>query len=162
MEGRESGRPAPELLREHCQVFSRLGWAMLAYLAATFLLQTGVLTAALLAAPQLAASPLFQWLLAAPLSYGVGLLVFFLVIRAVPAPPAVPAQPLSPGMFLRVYVICLGATYLVNFLTLSLLQLVGELEDEFEIQITPTELIPANFNSAKAIWAMVQRLQQEC
>ena len=46
--------------------------------------------------------------------------------------------------------------------SLSLLQLVGELEDEFEIQITPTELIPANFNSAKAIWAMVQRLQQEC
>lgn len=45
--------------------------------------------------------------------------------------------------------------------SLSLLQLVTELEDTFEIQITPTELIPANFNSAKAIWAMVQRLQQE-
>ncbi len=27
--------------------------------------------------------------------------------------------------------------------------------------MTPTELIPANFNSAKAIWAMVQRLQHE-
>jgi len=45
--------------------------------------------------------------------------------------------------------------------SLSLLQLVTELEDTFEIQITPTELIPANFNSAKAIWAMVQRLQQD-
>lgn len=45
--------------------------------------------------------------------------------------------------------------------SLSLLQLVGELEDAFDIQITPTELIPANFNSAKAIWAMIQRLQQE-
>ena len=45
--------------------------------------------------------------------------------------------------------------------TLSLLQLVSELEDTFDIQVTPTELIPANFNSAKAIWAMVQRLQQE-
>ena len=45
--------------------------------------------------------------------------------------------------------------------SLSLLQLVTELEDNFEIQVTPTELIPANFNSAKAIWAMVQRLQQE-
>ena len=147
MEGRESGRPAPELLREHCQVFSRLGWAMLAYLAATFLLQTGVLTAALLAAPQLAASPLFQWLLAAPLSYGVGLLVFFLVIRAVPAPPAVPAQPLSPGMFLRVYVICLGATYLVNFLTLSLLQLVGLLRGApVENPVAQTAAYPAILN----------------
>ena len=45
--------------------------------------------------------------------------------------------------------------------SLSLLQLVSELEDTFDIQVTPTELIPANFNSAKAIWAMVQRLQQE-
>ena len=43
----------------------------------------------------------------------------------------------------------------------SLLQLVSELEDTFDIQVTPTELIPANFNSARAIWAMVQRLQQE-
>ena len=45
--------------------------------------------------------------------------------------------------------------------SLSLLQLVSELEDTFDNQVTPTELIPANFNSAKAIWAMVQRLQQE-
>ena len=45
--------------------------------------------------------------------------------------------------------------------SLSLLQLVSELEDNFDIQGTPTELIPANFNSAKAIWAMVQRLQQD-
>lgn len=45
--------------------------------------------------------------------------------------------------------------------SLSLLQLVTELEDNFEIQITPNELVPANFNSAEAIWAMVQRLQQE-
>ena len=45
--------------------------------------------------------------------------------------------------------------------SLSLLQLVSELEDNFDIQVTPTELIPANFNSAKAIWNMVQRLQQE-
>lgn len=45
--------------------------------------------------------------------------------------------------------------------SLSLLQLVTELEDNFEIQITPNELISANFNSAEAIWAMVQRLQQE-
>lgn len=45
--------------------------------------------------------------------------------------------------------------------SLSLLQLVSELEDNFDIQMTPTELIPANFNSAKAIWAMVQRLQQD-
>lgn len=45
--------------------------------------------------------------------------------------------------------------------SLSLLQLVTELEDHFDVQVTPTDLIPENFNSAKAIWAMVQRLQQD-
>ena len=39
--------------------------------------------------------------------------------------------------------------------------IVGELEDEFDISITPAEIIPENFNSAAALWAMVQRLQNE-
>ena len=44
--------------------------------------------------------------------------------------------------------------------SLSLLTLVSELEDAFGIEITPTDLIPANFNSAAAMWEMVQRLQE--
>ena len=44
--------------------------------------------------------------------------------------------------------------------SLSLLSLVSELEDTFDITITPAELIPANFNSAEAMWAMIQRLQE--
>lgn len=43
----------------------------------------------------------------------------------------------------------------------AILSIVGELEDEFDISITPAEIIPENFNSAKALWAMVQRLQNE-
>lgn len=43
--------------------------------------------------------------------------------------------------------------------SMSVLELVSTLEDEFNIEITPTELVPANFNSAQAMWAMVQRLQ---
>ena len=39
--------------------------------------------------------------------------------------------------------------------------LVSELEDEFDIEITPNYLIPENFNSAKAIYALVQKLQDE-
>ena len=37
----------------------------------------------------------------------------------------------------------------------------GELEDQFEISVSPADIIPENFNSAQAIWAMVQRLQGE-
>ena len=48
--------------------------------------------------------------------------------------------------------------YLDSF---ALLSLVSELEEEFGVRVTPVDLIPSNFNSAKAIWEMVQRLQNQ-
>ncbi len=41
----------------------------------------------------------------------------------------------------------------------DILSIVSELEDAFDIRITPAEIIPKNFNSAAAIYEMVQRLQ---
>lgn len=43
----------------------------------------------------------------------------------------------------------------------AILSIVGELEDEFDISVTPAEIIPDNFNSARALWKMVKRLQEE-
>ena len=43
----------------------------------------------------------------------------------------------------------------------SILTIVGELEEEFGVAVTPAEIIPENFNSAKALWAMVQRLLED-
>lgn len=43
----------------------------------------------------------------------------------------------------------------------AILSIVAELEDAFEISITPVDIIPENFNSAQALWDMVQRLQKE-
>ncbi len=43
----------------------------------------------------------------------------------------------------------------------SILSLVSELEDAFDIEITPVYLVPENFNSAAALWNMVQKLQEE-
>ena len=43
----------------------------------------------------------------------------------------------------------------------AILSIVSELQDEFEITITPSQVIPENFNSAKALWAMVQRLKED-
>lgn len=39
----------------------------------------------------------------------------------------------------------------------AILSIVGELEDEFDVSVTPADIIPENFNSAQALWAMVQR-----
>lgn len=43
----------------------------------------------------------------------------------------------------------------------SILSLIPELEEAFEIEITPGEMIPANFNSADAIWNMINRLKED-
>ncbi|MCI6698056.1 MAG: acyl carrier protein [Lachnospiraceae bacterium] len=43
--------------------------------------------------------------------------------------------------------------------SMQVLELVSTLEDEFDIEVTPTELVPANFNSADSMWKMIGRLQ---
>ena len=45
--------------------------------------------------------------------------------------------------------------------SLSIISLITELEDRFDITIPAVEIVPANFNSADAIWALVQRRQEE-
>lgn len=41
----------------------------------------------------------------------------------------------------------------------AILETVAEINDAFDVEITAPEIIPENFNSAKALWAMIQRLQ---
>ena len=45
--------------------------------------------------------------------------------------------------------------------SLDVIQLIGALNDEFDISIPATEIIPDNFNSVDAICAMVKRLEDE-
>ena len=45
--------------------------------------------------------------------------------------------------------------------SLSILSLIAELEDEFDVVIPTVEIIPNNFNSAAAMWKMINRLQEE-
>lgn len=43
----------------------------------------------------------------------------------------------------------------------SIISLVSELEDAFDISIEAAEMTVENFNSAESLWKMVQRLQEE-
>ena len=45
--------------------------------------------------------------------------------------------------------------------SLDIIQLIGALNDEFDISIPATEIIPQNFNSVDAMVAMVERLADE-
>ena len=58
-------------------------------------------------------------------------------------------------MWIMKYVILL----LMMEYSAHLISLVGELNDAFDIDITPVDIVPENFNSAEAMWEMIQRLQ---
>lgn len=45
--------------------------------------------------------------------------------------------------------------------SLSLIALIAELEEEYDIIIPAVEIIPDNFNSAEKLWTMIVRLQRE-
>lgn len=41
----------------------------------------------------------------------------------------------------------------------DIVQLVQQLNEAFDIEITPKDIVPENFNSAESLWNMVQELQ---
>ena len=43
----------------------------------------------------------------------------------------------------------------------DIVSIISEVSDSFDVAIPAEEIIPENFNSAEALWAMVQRLQEE-
>ena len=45
--------------------------------------------------------------------------------------------------------------------SLTILALVSEIEEEFDVEIPTVEIIPDNFNSAKKIWELIERLKEE-
>lgn len=43
----------------------------------------------------------------------------------------------------------------------DIISLVSEIDDEYDVQIPAEALVPENFNSAKAIFALIQKLQED-
>ena len=41
----------------------------------------------------------------------------------------------------------------------DIIQIISVLDDEYDLSIPASEIIPANFNSAKALYDMIQRLK---
>ena len=44
--------------------------------------------------------------------------------------------------------------------SLNIMEIVVEICDEFDVELSPADIIPANFNSAKAIYAMIEKLKK--
>lgn len=47
------------------------------------------------------------------------------------------------------------------FDSFDIVTLVAEINSEFDVAVPAEELIPDNFNSAEAIWELIQRLDEE-
>ena len=45
--------------------------------------------------------------------------------------------------------------------SLTIVMLVGDLQDAFDIEISPLDIVPENFQSADAIYAMITRSHNE-
>ena len=43
--------------------------------------------------------------------------------------------------------------------SLDIMEIVAEISDAFGITLSPADIVPENFNSAQALWAMIARLQ---
>ena len=117
-------------LRGHRERFSRLGWALVAQMAAMLAVQTALLLAAQALAPVLVRSGVFLWLVSVLSAYGAGVPAAWLVLRGTEEAPPQPGAPLGPGRFFRSYLAGLGLMYLVNLATLALMGLVGLLRGQ--------------------------------
>ena len=49
----------------------------------------------------------------------------------------------------------------LGFMSFDFMSMLGEIEDTFDVEVSPAELIPANFNSAKSLWEMICRLKED-
>ena len=43
----------------------------------------------------------------------------------------------------------------------EILSIISEISETFGIKLSPAEIIPENFNSADALWKMIQRLKDK-
>ena len=45
--------------------------------------------------------------------------------------------------------------------SLNIMEIVAKICDAFDIEISPADIVPANFSSADAMWQMIQRIRKQ-
>lgn len=45
--------------------------------------------------------------------------------------------------------------------SLDIVSLISEISETFDVAITAKDIVPENFNSAQALWALIQTLEEE-
>lgn len=101
---------------------SRLGLCFLAFVLVTQTVQLLLSVLLLYCFPQFAAKPAATWLMSYLPLYGIGLPVLLLLFKTIPAEhTAVPSsEKLSIPKLFQYFLLCLGATYIFNFISLAI------------------------------------------
>ena len=47
------------------------------------------------------------------------------------------------------------------FDSFDIISLVAKIDEEFDVKVKPAHLLPENFDSAEAIWALIEKLEEE-
>lgn len=67
-------------------------------------------------------------------------------------------EDLNPGVDYENITDLIDGRYLDS---LTILSLISEIEEEFDVEIPTVEIIPANFNSVEKIYELIEKLQEE-
>lgn len=67
-------------------------------------------------------------------------------------------EEIKPGMDFEVEENLIEEEILDSF---DIVNLVAKIDQEFDVQITPADLLPENFKSAETIYALIEKLQEE-
>ena len=67
-------------------------------------------------------------------------------------------QDLHPEVDFETYTTLVDSKILDSF---DIVSLISEINEEFDVVISADQIIPENFNSAKALWNLVERLMDE-
>lgn len=65
-------------------------------------------------------------------------------------------EEIKPTVDFRTCTALIDDGYLDSF---DILSIVSELNDAFEVEISPVDIVPENFNSADSLWKMIERLR---
>lgn len=110
-------------LRPHCQRMSRIGWALLSYMAAALVLQLAAVPVLQLV-PRLLEQPLFSWGFSLVVSYGVCFPLFCLILGR--TGEVVPRrQRVGPLRFGQLAAISVAALYLSSLITQAIIALIA-------------------------------------
>lgn len=112
-------------LRAHSERFSRVGWALFAYVVSSLLAQVAAVAAAMLLRPGLLNEPWFLWGASTISSYAVSFVLFVLIIRRAPRAEPLPRRPAGPLKLGQYYLVSMAALYVGNVISLLLNALIG-------------------------------------